>query len=174
MPSVENLLGLTLQKCTNPVRIKDNTHGGYMYVDCGHCVNCQTAIRNKWAQRLDLERQASASTLFFTLTYSNEYIPSLTLDITETALVSNCSMADNIYINDTNRHELNALVPLQSCSGGYIPHTCSYVCKSDYQKFLKRLRRQIEYDKLQILKDVPKENRTFRCFPVTIGRDRTY
>ena len=95
MPSVENLLGLTLQKCTNPVRIKDNTHGGYMYVDCGHCVNCLYAMRNKWAQRLDLERQASASTLFFTLTYSNEHIPSLTLDITETALVSNRSMDED-------------------------------------------------------------------------------
>ena len=174
MPSVENLLGLTLQKCTNPVRIKDNTHGGYMYVDCGHCVNCQSAMRNKWAQRLDLERQASASTLFFTLTYSNEHIPSLTLDITETALVSNRSMDDNIYINDTNRHELNALVPLQSRSGGFIPYTYSYVCKSDYQKFLKRLRRQIEYDKLQILKDVPKENRTFRYFLATEYGPKTF
>ena len=63
MPSVENLLGLTLQKCTNPVRIKDKTHGGYMYVDCGKCVNCQSASRNKWAQRLDLEAQGSASTM---------------------------------------------------------------------------------------------------------------
>ena len=174
MPSVENLLGLTLQKCSNPVRIVDKTHGGYMYVDCGHCVNCQSAMRNKWAQRLDLERQGSASTLFFTLTYSNENIPHLMLDITESYLVSNRTLDDNLYITDENRHELDALVPLQSRSGGYIPYTYSYVCKSDYQKFLKRLRRQLEYDKLKILQNVPQENRKFRYFLATEYGPKTY
>lgn len=174
MPSVENLLGLTLQKCSNPVRIKDKTHGGYMFVDCGKCINCQSAMRNKWAQRLDLERLGSASTLFFTLTYSNENIPSLTLDITESYLVSNRTSDDDIYICDKNRHELSALVPLQSRSGGFIPSTFSYVCKSDYQKFLKRLRRQIEYDKLKILENVPQENRKFRYFLATEYGPKTY
>ena len=51
MPSVENLLGINLQKCSNPVRIVDKLHGGFMYVDCGHCTNCVTNSRNKWAYR---------------------------------------------------------------------------------------------------------------------------
>ena len=108
MPSLENLLGLTLQKCSNPVRIVDKLHGGYMYVDCGHCTNCVTNSRNKWAQRLDLECQGAASTLFFTLTYSNEHIPTLTYDTTESWLVSNRNINDSLFVDDFHRHEIDS------------------------------------------------------------------
>ena len=174
MPCIENLLGLTLQKCSNPVRIADKLHGGFMYVDCGHCTNCVTNSRNKWAQRLDLEGQGAASTLFFTLTYSNEHIPTLTYDITQSWLVSNRNIDDSLFVDDNNRHELNALIPLQSSKGDYLPYTCSYVCKSDFQKFFKRLRRIIDYDKKNLLQDVPKEHVNFRYFLATEYGPKTY
>ena len=78
MLSVENLLGINLQKCTNMVRLIDKRHGGYMYVPCGHCTNCVTNYRNNLARRLDLEKEGSVSSLFFTLTYDNEHIPTFT------------------------------------------------------------------------------------------------
>ena len=105
-----------------------------MYVDCGHCTNCVSNSRNKWAQRLDLEGKGAASTLFFTLTYSNEHIPTLTYDITESWLTSNRNINDSLFVDDSHRHEINALIPLQTSKGDYIPYTCSYVCKSDFQK----------------------------------------
>lgn len=174
MPSIENLLGLTLQKCSNPVRIADKLHGGYMFVDCGHCTNCVTNSRNKWAQRLDLEGQGAASTLFFTLTYSNEHIPTLTYDITQSWLISNRNIDDSVFVDDSNRHEINALVPLQSKIGDNIAYTYSYVCKSDFQKFFKRLRRIIDYDKKNLLNDVPKEHVNFRYFLATEYGPKTY
>ena len=57
------------------VRLKDKRHGGYMFVPCGHCTNCVTNYRNNLARRLDLEKDGSVSSLFFTLTYDNEHIP---------------------------------------------------------------------------------------------------
>ena len=87
MPSVENLLGLTLQKCSNPVRIKDVRHGGYLFVPCGHCINCNENRRNTLARRLDLEAQGSVDTLFITLTYDNQHISNMKLDITESMLL---------------------------------------------------------------------------------------
>ena len=64
MPSVENLLGINLQKCTHMGRLKDKRHGGYMFVPCGHCTNCVTNYRNNLARRLDLEKEGSVSSLF--------------------------------------------------------------------------------------------------------------
>ena len=158
MPSVENLLGLTLQKCSNPVRIKDVRHGGYIFVPCGHCINCNENRRNTLARRLDLEAQGSVDTLFITLTYDNQHISNMKLDITETMLVSNrVTSSKNPYpqvvipLNDSNKYELNALVPLQSKDGESIDYTYSYVNKVDIQKFLKRLRRLITYDKENLL-----------------------
>ena len=169
MPSVENLLGLTLQKCSNPVRIKDVRHGGYLFVPCGHCINCNENRRNTLARRLDLEAQGSVDTLFITLTYDNQHISNIKLDITESMLVSNRVTSSKnpspqvvIPLNDSNKYELNALVPLQSKDCDNINYTYSYVNKVDVQKFLKRLRRLITYDKENLLSSIPVKNRTFR------------
>ena len=171
MPSVENLLGLTLQKCSNPVRIKDDRHGGYIFVPCGHCINCNENRRNTIARRLDLESQGSADTLFVTLTYDNEHVSNIMLDVTESMLVSNRVISSKnpapqvvIPLDDSNKYELNALVPLQSKDGDSVDYTYSYVNKVDVQKFLKRLRRLISYDKENLLSSIPPENRTFRYF----------
>ena len=93
------------------------------------------------------------------------------LDITESMLVSNRVTSSKnpspqvvIPLNDSNKYELNALVPLQSKNGDSIDYTYSYVNKVDVQKFLKRLRRLIIYDKENLLSSIPVENRKFRYF----------
>ena len=50
MPSVENLLGLTLQKCSHPTRLYDEKHGGFIFVPCQKCINCIEAERNTMAR----------------------------------------------------------------------------------------------------------------------------
>ena len=75
MPSVENLLGLTLQKCSHPIRLRDEKHGGFIFVPCQKCTNCIEAKRNTMARRLDLEAKGSVSCLFITLTYDSNHIP---------------------------------------------------------------------------------------------------
>ena len=182
MPSVENLLGINLQKCTNMVRLKDNRHGGFMFVPCGHCTNCVTNYRNNLARRLDLEREGSVSSLFFTLTYDNEHIPTFTptykdIDGSVSLILNKNHSLDVENQIDLPKHlepSLSELCPLQIGRNNYIPDTFSYCKKSDFQKFIKRLRRLVEYDSKKLLVEVPKKDRTLRYFLCTEYGPKTY
>ena len=89
-----------IQKCSHPVRILDKTNGGYIYVGCGRCPACVSSYRSKWIQRLDNEAKSSVSVLFFTLTYDNDNVPTLTYDPLTNALYSNRSHCDDVYLDD--------------------------------------------------------------------------
>ena len=182
MPSVENLLGINLQKCSNMVRLKDKRHGGYMFVPCGHCTNCLTNYRNNLARRLDLEKEGSVSSLFFTLTYDNEHIPTFTpiykdIDGTVSLLLNKNRSLDVENQIDLPKHlepSLSELCPLQIGRNNYLPDTFSYCKKSDFQKFIKRLRRLVEHDAKKLLVEVPKKDRTLRYFLCTEYGPKTY
>ena len=162
-----------IQKCSHPIRIEDKTKGGYIYVPCGHCEPCLKSYRSKWMERLDCEAKASACTLFFTLTYDNIHIPKLTFDEGANALFSDRSSDDDIYLDDYSAEEAlnnynlhpNSFPKLQNYESDNI--TIGYCCKSDIQKFFKRLRRHLEYDRHNLIPDVKKEDRTFRYFIVS-------
>ena len=159
-----------IQKCSHPIRIVDKTKGGYLYVPCGHCEPCLKAYRSKWMERLDCEAKSSACTLFFTLTYDNDNIPKLTFDEGANALFSDRSSDDDIFLDDYTAEESlnnwclhpNSFPKLQNYETSNI--TIGYCCKSDIQKFFKRLRRRVEYDRYNLISDVKKENRSFRYF----------
>ena len=182
MPSVENLLGINLQKCSNMVRLKDKRHGGYMFVPCGHCTNCVTNYRNNLARLLDLEREGSVSSLFFTLTYDNDHIPTFTptykdFDGTISLLLNNSGSLDvdnEIPLPSHLVPSLSQLCPLQTGRNTFTSDTFSYCKKSDFQKFIKRLRRLVEYDSKKLLVEVPKKDRTLRYFLCTEYGPKTY
>lgn len=46
-----------------------------MYVGCGRCAVCRQKRSNSWFVRLWHEQKYSLSSLFFTLTYNNEHLP---------------------------------------------------------------------------------------------------
>ena len=143
MPSVENLLGINLQKCTNMVRLKDKRHGGYMFVPCGHCTNCVTNYRNNLARRLDLEKEGSVSTLFFTLTYDNDHIPTFTptykdLDGTISLMLNKNGSLDvdnEIPLPNHFVPSLSQLCPIQTGRKSFSSDTFSY-CKNQTFKNL--------------------------------------
>lgn len=59
--------------CLNPVRIQ--TSKGFQYVPCGRCESCKEHTRKVWARRLEIQSKISPFVLFFTLTYSNRFLP---------------------------------------------------------------------------------------------------
>lgn len=156
-----------LQKCSKPVRIVDKVHGGYMFVPCGHCNNCRANYRNKWMQRLDIECSNSASVLFFTLTYDNSHAPVLEFG-DDMILHSNRSSDDDIdctlMSTDDYIRLLHSSPSLATSKFSFNPNKFTYVCKSDLQKFFKRLRRRLDYDRHSLLSDVPPASREFRYF----------
>lgn len=64
-----------LDYCSTPILISKN--GVSNYVPCGHCSGCLLHSSNLWSQRLSKEIEDSAYSIFFTLTYNNEYLPKL-------------------------------------------------------------------------------------------------
>lgn len=159
-----------IQKCSQPVSIRDVVKGGYMYVACGKCEACRYAYKSMWMQRLDAECKSSASTLFFTLTYDNDHVPTLTYDKSLNVLISNRSTKDNVYLDDYSFTDSVGVTSIKSQNYAYIqndPKVCKrigYACKADIQKFFKRLRRKVQYDKMGLLSNIHEENRTFRYF----------
>ena len=143
---------IVLTKCQHPVRIINKSTGEYMFVDCGHCANCRYNYRKKWQHRLELESRSSVSTLFFTLTYSNDFIPTV-LDSGDGYLHSQAgSRAESVNLSDYFNEPSKVFIPYvksQTCGHEYEMGVCS---KRDVQLFLKRLRRIISYDKDSLLR----------------------
>ena len=159
-----------ISKCLHPVKIKDPRRAGsYMYVSCGKCDSCRSDYRKKWMSRLDAEANSSAAVLFFTLTYDNAHIPLVHIDPYLHALISNRTSDDDYYFDEYHDKGLSiqfnlkhlpklyrSSVPDSSCFG--------YNCKSDVQKFFKRLRRRVDYDRKALLSHVSSSDRSFRYF----------
>ena len=60
------------QPSTLPGREEDGDITAYYTIPCGHCLGCRQDQANEWTNRLILESKYHDSTLFMTLTYSNE------------------------------------------------------------------------------------------------------
>ena len=85
-------------------------------------------------------------------------------------MFSNRSADDDIYLDDYialeslenyNLHP-NTFPKLQNYASQN--PIIGYCCKADVQKFFKRLRRRVEYDRLDLFPYYKKEDRTFRYF----------
>lgn len=71
-------------KCTRPRPLKPwksiynsgNQVSPTIYVDCGKCLNCKINKAREWTTRLIHETNISQSTIFITLTYDTEHLPS--------------------------------------------------------------------------------------------------
>lgn len=154
-----NLTGLVLQKCSSPVRLLDKLHGGYMYLPCGHCTACVSNRRATWARRMELEHNASVATLFFTLTYDNQHLPIYTtsFDNDDDFMFSNRKTLNSFHLAEYGCDKSDIIgYRTSDFACGYAPEQLAVCCKSDVQLFLKRLRRQIDYDSEKLLSKVPR------------------
>lgn len=65
--------------CLSPVPI--NTRNGLSYVPCGKCSGCLLHKSNVWMIRLGMEIENNPLSFSFTLTYSNDFLPTLVLGL---------------------------------------------------------------------------------------------
>lgn len=61
--------------CFHPIKVRQGDD--FLYVPCGRCSGCLLQKANEWSMRLTNEIEGFACAIFFTLTYSNEYLPVL-------------------------------------------------------------------------------------------------
>lgn len=94
----------------------------YRLIPCGKCTECRLAYSREWANRCVLESLQHSSNWFITLTYNPVEIPTLRLDTGE------------IYRGG-----------IQEVQDGKVL-VANTLFHDDVQKFLKRLRRTLEYN----------------------------
>ncbi|UPW41420.1 replication initiator protein [Dipodfec virus UA06Rod_4] len=155
-----------LDLCLNPVRV--STNGTVSYYRCGHCSNCKRSYVSRWRNRLVSHMESGLfTTLFITLTYSNEHLPLVHLsedgtisDITHTRFLRGGFSKGNyvresvfdsdffLRFPDLNNVVINDFphwVSSRTADSVIFDHSDSFaIClRADIQNFVKKLRRLI-------------------------------
>lgn len=119
-------------KCLHPVHFYDKHFGVYRDVPCGKCSACLNARSNSWAKRLNVEASQHKYVYFFTLTYSNDFVPIFRPE----------EVLEYKYCTDKQRLDLASYLVDHDASDSYL-----VLRYTDCQNFLKRLRNYIYDDK---------------------------
>lgn len=165
-----------LDRCHNP-RFIQNSNGESILVPCNVCDECISAYQKQWSIRLDAESKNSASVLFFTLTYNNENLPiyayneynetfqSPNREVSTFDLFDLSGVKNPLLINQNPSNLIPNRLVIPQPKNYPIDNPCfGFVCKSDVQKYLKRLRINVKRDPLKILTHVPENLRELRYF----------
>lgn len=146
-----------VQNCLHPLKIRDQYTGEERLVPCGQCEACLSARSRSLMQRLDAEKQSWKHCTFFTLTYSPVHRPILKVLDSSGYLTDNTpkrvhpilgSMLFNRFdeyekLRNISRYDIEESEKfVKTCLDQYggVP----YVCSLDVQRFMKRLRVNIE------------------------------
>lgn len=138
-------------KCLHPRRLVNPYTHKEIEVGCGICKSCLMNRANKMSHMCSLEEADHKFCLFFTLTYSSEFVPIAVPVIDEIAkcvdFVSTCERLGDeglvICTDDNPRHCNKGWLSLLS-NKVKLPEGISYVSKRDIQLFNKRVRKQLK------------------------------
>lgn len=120
--------------CLNPRVIFNSYSYEHMTVPCGHCSACKSLLVNTWKNRLYLEANAHRYVYFLTLTYTDDHLPKLDV---------------NVLYDDANLdNEVVSSVLSDSCDYLGLLGSTQVPCVNvrDTQLFFKRLRYYISQD----------------------------
>lgn len=134
-----------ISHCLHPIKVADKATNSYNYVPCGKCKFCRCHSISVLSHKLDLELLHTHCAYVFTLTYDNEHLKSITLNSDNSFTLHNIT---RYYDKKNILNTLNS--PYFSKSDFF---KVSYAQKnsntvfvnlySDYQLFIKRLRKYI-------------------------------
>lgn len=134
-----------ISHCLHPIKVADKTTNSYNYVPCGKCPFCRSHSISVLSHKLDIELLHCHYAYVFTLTYDKEHIKSISLN------------SDNSFSlhNITRYYDKKNI--LQTLNSAYFSksdffkvalaqknsNTVFVNLYSDYQLFIKRLRKYI-------------------------------
>ena len=127
--------------CTNPHHVYNKYVHDWITVPCGKCDCCKSKRALSWVDRLEIERKCHKYCLFFTLTYSDDFVPRFEVDPYLRALV-NHRTGEYLSFN-----KLGLYKPENKDSLDYVLSR-KYICYQDskiLQDFIKRLRSKVHY-----------------------------
>lgn len=138
-----------LFSCEHPKKIRTRD-GRSMVVSCGKCLSCIVQRQHSKTLVCNEQEKLYKYTHFVTLTYAPEFVPKAEVLYLKTEPINGCRQYVELYNVDDGsflgfahcpHYKVKAVV--RRSGDGYL-HYARY---SDAQKFLKRLRRIIEYNK---------------------------
>ena len=117
--------------CLNPKHVKNPYTKEWIEVPCGHCAACLSGRASSWTNRIQQESFYSKYTIFFTLTYSDVFLPVFNI-----SLLTDCDESfDGVQEIIESDYQSQCLI--EHYKG--IP----YARKREIQLFIKRLRQRI-------------------------------
>lgn len=156
--------------CISPITMRHPVTGKVVTFPCGKCCDCISKYQNDWTFRLSREYNCWKHAFFITMTYSDNNLPYVELQIPEYYVHT----ADGVTVKscpeaiDELRRRILSLPPNRHlsrnranvrCSNSYLdPANIEYgipvpcVCRSDVQNWLKRLREMYKADNGERLK----------------------
>lgn len=147
--------------CLKPSIIYNKNTGHYESVPCKKCVYCLNVEASRQSSRVKKEIQQHIYSVFFTLTYNNEFIPRMEMfkdkhgktqfkHIGRTANMHDSTPYNSKGLDHRYRYSDNVEIPEIEKNEQITKKHVQFgvVCKKDIQNFLKRLRKKI--DKLNL------------------------
>ena len=135
--------------CLSPVMI--NTRNGLSFVPCGKCSGCLLHKSNVWMIRLGMEIENNPLSFFFTITYSNDFLPTLVKGLGKDGNIHWISdHPDNVRFDGTkvvprsSRYEyfeLDSKYPSIPVTNYFRDDVIAYASKRDIQLYLKTIRK---------------------------------
>lgn len=132
---------MNLFNCEHPNVIRNPHTGQSMTVPCGKCNACLKRRAISWIDRLETERKCHPYTVFFTLTYSDDFVPRYHIKGHD---LIDYDTAEIVHIPDM----------IYDSSKDYLSRRDS-VCHprvSDIQNFIKRIRSKVNYNETEVLR----------------------
>lgn len=149
---------MKISSCLYPQIVRNKYTGEYVAVPCGKCSACIQKRNTSWSFKLQQERMSWPYTYFFTITYSDEFVPKYDLSnfdvgeiVKEIRTLCRFRVSSSPDYFDRNVNYLKSFVER--------PYVCSV---TDFQKFIKRLRYYISQ-----LPGYEKERDFFRYYIVS-------
>ena len=161
-----------VQRCYSPVRVFRN--GEFNYFPCGRCPACRLDKANDLSLRLANDLETFPFNIFFTLTYSNEYIPKCYLGNVDVDFffysnhfcnyrfngVRNVRRQDNIFFY------FNEDMQIPKIKNFPRSDVFAYSSKNDVILWLKLLKQSI-YNEFKERKDFTRKSYGFRHFIIS-------
>lgn len=162
--------------CLSPVHVVKD--GRDLLVPCGKCKGCLLHRANSWSMRLANEIEASRGSIFFTLTYSNKYLPKLVSNTIDGLMpITVYELADTVRWNgveDVPRIEPDFpayfvsermySISIKNFTSPDGRHYIGYSSRRDCELYLKLLRQDLINHGF---KQCPGPNRFFRYFIIS-------
>lgn len=153
MPNFRKPKYIAFHSCLTPKRVV-RSDGQVLYVSCGTCPSCLNRRASALSTRCQEECKQHVYSIFFTLTYDNDNIPYYQAyqndDANNSDVIFSCANRDDMpFISFRSGTNFSlAPAPEHSHINGF-----GVCCKSDVQKFVKRLRRKIDYHEKTLSQD---------------------